>query len=395
VTQLKVIVASRCLHKPVIGAIHVIRFEYKTANLVFLTFIPNYINKTNIVSRSVAMKGVELTPRKKNVVVALSNEGLSSREIAIRVGFDQSTIVRLLQKYRQTGDVVRTRGRDRKRLTIAAEDRYLIRLSLKNRRASSADLKRTWQEGSGVTSSARTVRRRLLTAGLPARRPRRKPLLSQAMRAARLKWAKQHSNWTAERWSQVIFSDESKFNLHGSDGVQYVRRRSGEELHPDCITSTVKHPAGQMVWGCISSRGVGRLHFIEGTVNANVYIGILQTKLLPTIRDTFFSERNCTFQDDSAPCHRAKKVNEFLDSAGVVRLPWPGNSPDLNPIENCWKVIGCKLGAKKPRNKRELKEAIIHVWHHELNNEYINKLITSMPARIKAVIKAKGGFTKY
>ena len=61
-----------------------------------------------------------------------------------------------------------------------------------------------------------------------------------------------------------------------------------------------------MIWGCISDQGVGGLHFVQGTVNAQVYIGILEEKLLPTIQDHFTSVQNVIFQDDSAPCHREK-----------------------------------------------------------------------------------------
>ena len=56
-----------------------------------------------------------------------------------------------------------------------------------------------------------------------------------------------------------------------------VRRCPGEEYRPECLVSTVKHPEGQMIWGCISSKGVGRLRFVKGTVNAEVYIDILKT----------------------------------------------------------------------------------------------------------------------
>ena len=62
-----------------------------------------------------------------------------------------------------------------------------------------------------------------------------------------------------------------------------------------------------MIWGCISSKGAGHLHFVKGTVNADVYIDILKTRLLSTIQDQFRKPTNCTFQDDCAPCHRAKK----------------------------------------------------------------------------------------
>ena len=341
------------------------------------------------------VKGCELTPRKNSVIIALNGEGLSSRVISDRIGFNHSTVTRLLKKFRETGSTERTKGRGRKKASTFADDRFLVRLSLRNRRASSTDLKREWQESSGVNVTSRTIRNRLLAAGLAARRPHKKPLLTKAMRTARLKWAREHATWTVADWNNVIFSDESKFNLHGSDGAQYVRRRSGEEYHPACMTTTFKHPEGQMIWGCISSRGVGRLHFVNGTVNADVYINILTTKLLPTIREQYGDVHGCIFQDDSAPCHRARKVKEFLVSSHVSCLPWPGNSPDLNPIENCWKMVGVKLAAKKPRNKRELHEAIINVWNHGLTRDFLQKLIESMPARIKAVIKAKGGTTKY
>ena len=91
----------------------------------------------------------------------------------------------------------------------------------------------------------------------------------------------------------------------------------------------------------------------------------------------------------------AIQVTQFLRTARLKTLTWPGNSPDLNPIENCWQVVGKKLAQKKPRNKRELQEAIIRVWHHELSLDYIKKLIHSMPSRIKAVIAARNGTTKY
>ncbi|GFY02485.1 hypothetical protein TNCV_3503661 [Trichonephila clavipes] len=60
-----------------------------------------------------------------------------------------------------------------------------------------------------------------------------------------------------------------------------------------------------MVWGCMSSRGVGGLHIVRGTMKAMDYIEILQNKLLPTARD-LYGNQSWIFQDDNAPCHRAK-----------------------------------------------------------------------------------------
>jgi hypothetical protein len=84
-----------------------------------------------------------------------------------------------------------------------------------------------------------------------------------------------------------------------------------------------------------------------------------------------------------------------FDDLGIIILPWPGNSPDLNPIENLWRLVGLKVNRAQPKNERELKEAVIDSWNHNVTPEIIHGLIDSMPDRIAAVIKAKGDSTKY
>lgn len=337
----------------------------------------------------------KLTPRKKAVILALSKEGLSSRSIGLRVDIAHSSVVRLLQKFRSQGTVERKRGSGRRKKTTAGDDRVLRRLSMTNRRLTSTALRSEWVTHTRVEVSARTVRRRLFNMGLKAYRPRKKPLLTVAMRKNRLAWSKEHAVWTLDDWKKVIFSDESKFNIHGSDGIKYVRRMPHEAYSPQCLDLTVKHPLSVMVWGCFSWHGVGRLHVVEGNMNSEKYIQVLETRLLPTIQDHYGEVDDIIFQDDSAPCHRSRAVNEYLNSVGVQRLTWPGNSPDLNPIENCWKTMGNLVAAKKSTSKRTLIERLVHVWNHELKQQYLQSLIESMPRRCQAVIKARGYSTKY
>jgi len=66
-----------------------------------------------------------------------------------------------------------------------------------------------------------------------------------------------------------------------------------------------------MMWGCFSGKGLGPLVKVEGKMNRFDYIQILETHLLPLIsRD--FGEKGYLFQDDNAPIHTAKDVNEWL-----------------------------------------------------------------------------------
>ena len=99
---------------------------------------------------------------------------------------------------------------------------------------------------------------------------------------------------------------------------------------------------------------------------------------------------------DGATYHTAKSVMAFLKQKKVDVLPWPGNSPDLNPIENIWEIVKRDVGKKILTNKQDLMEYIIRIWHNNPElTETIKSSIASMPRRIEAVIANKSGFTKY
>ncbi|GFT38291.1 transposable element Tcb1 transposase [Trichonephila clavipes] len=105
-----------------------------------------------------------------------------------------------------------------------------------------------------------------------------------------------------------------------------------------------------MVWGCMSFHGVGRLHIVSVTVKVMDCIETLQNKLLPTARD-LLGNKSWIFQDDNAPCHRAKVVQKRLEDHSVNRMNWPGQSPDFNPIENLWIKLVIKFQRKTFKQK--------------------------------------------
>ena len=98
---------------------------------------------------------------------------------------------------------------------------------------------------------------------------------------------------------------------------------------------------------------------------------------------------------DGVPCHCSKIVTDFFRANKVTLLEWPGNSPDLNLIENLWAVLKDEVAGKHPSNIPALIEAIELIWIREIPEEFCKDLVESMPRQMKVVIKAKGELTKY
>lgn len=242
-------------------------------------------------------------------IVAFAEAGMSSREIAKRVRCNQSTVVRIIKKNLSHGSTERKKGTGRKRKTDERLDRMMMRLSLENRFKTAKEISRDLADSNLAEVSRETVGRRLREKGLWARKPAKKPFLNKKMKQSRLNWGINFKTWTSDDWRKVMFSDESKFNIFSSDGSPYVRRRPNERFEESCTLKTVKHPASVMVWGCFSYFGIGKMNFIEGPVNAEKYKKILEESLIPSMNSHLTHCRDFIFQDDSAPCHRAKSVS--------------------------------------------------------------------------------------
>ncbi len=347
---------------------------------------------------AMAPHGREMSQDLRKKIIYLHKKGEGYKKISKALLISQNTVAKVVQTFNKDGTATisqRRPGRPRK--LTPRQERLLMRRVEENRHASSLQLSllnvsKEVESQTGVTISRDTIWRTLQRNGMHGCHPRKKPLLKPRHKKARLEFARAHADKDEDYWDSILWSDETKINVFGTDGFKTVWHRKGEEYKEKCMVPTVKHGGGSvLMWGCMSAAGVGELHFIDGIMNSQMYCSILKEKMLPSLCAL---GRRALFQHDNDPKHTSKATVRFLKKNRVKVIQWPSMSPDLNPIEHLWGILKRQVEHHSPSSIQSLKEVILGEWK-KIDLAKCRQLVHSMPRRLGAVIKNHGGHTKY
>ena len=161
-----------------------------------------------------------------------------------------------------------------------------------------------------------------------------------------------------------------------------------------------KFPATFMVFGEVSSEGhIMPPHIFEVglKVNTKVYLDVLKSVVIPWCNQVA-GGRPCVWQQDSAPAHKSKETQAWLQTEYNDFVPlshWPSSSPDLNPLDYfVWSYVENITNMSSHNTKASLIAAIRRVFA-ELPPMLVGKACSQFQIRIEVLIEAEGSYIEY
>lgn len=347
---------------------------------------------------------------KRSQIQGLYTIGLSIRQLSRELGVGRNTVRRWIR--RNEGDVkdIKRTGRPRK-LTVPAKN--LIRETMKDKvscgvRKMAKILNNQQQSiNDQITVSQMTVSRHLRRTewGKISYRQPLKPLLSAKNINDRINFCNRvradgfcdDSREGKLKRAHVLFTDESPVELFPKPNRQNRRMRTANPQNIPPI-QIPKFSLKIMIAGGINRYGKTELVIIDEKTNVNG--DYYRERILPTyanaLAHNFPEPNNVVLMQDGAKCHTAHaSIAKCRVLFKDVWVDWPGNSPDLNPIEHIWaRIQDAVLVAPRPRNRQDLIIRVQEAWRGIPVAE-CKTLIESFPRRIAECLEKNGKHTHY
>lgn len=202
-----------------------------------------------------------------------------------------------------------------------------------------------------------------------------------------------------EGYKKILFTDEKIFSIEEKFNKQNDRIYAKSYREAKSKVPRVQrghHPLSVMVWWGVSYDGVTKIHFCEKGVKtgAKVYEESVLESVVKPLNSTLFEDDFWIFQQDSAPAHKARRIQQWLrDNVPefIAAEDWPSGSPDLNPLDyKLWDVLEASACKSRHHSLDGLKKSIVDAAR-KMPLSIIRASIDDWPKRLKLCYEAGGG----
>lgn len=312
-------------------------------------------------------------------------ERLTERQIARLLELAPSTVHYWLAKEEAPPHPPPRRGRPR--VTSPTLDQALVLQSTQNPFQTAMDIRNDFAPHISVD----TVRKRLKEGGLKCRIPARKPFLKEIHIQKRLDFARRYFTWSVSDWEKVVFSDEKIFRASSKGPLRVYRPEHSHRYDQEFLVPS-SNPEGKFtvcVWMAFGKNFQTMLRVHQKTLDSHYYTSVI----LPSL-ENHLHEHDLLYMHDRSSVHFSLLTQRWLEAHNIeVMDDWPPKGPDMNPVENVWAEL-VRRTRNDATNRDQLYENVYSTFL-QLETAYFDKLIESMPRRIRQVREANGGWTKY
>lgn len=329
----------------------------------------------------------------RDSIIDFYKQGIRQVDISRRLLVAKSVVSKTIARFKSLGSNLDRPGRGSKAKALTKSNVKKVRERLRyNAARKKATSQANMAKDLGISrrSVGRIVKEHL---NMKAYKFSKSQFLTDASKKKREDRSKQLLNrFSGNDYQNILFTDEKMFTIE-----QFVNKQNDRiysKSQPNVSISRTGHPKSVMVFAGITSDGKTPLIFLDQGIkmNSNNYISVLKKEVLPWAQK-HFRKRIWCFQQDGAPAHKARIVQDwcrqnFPDFIDFNQ--WPPSSPDLNPLDySVWSVLEAKACSKSHSSVDSLKKSLQKAWE-ELDVAYLSATVEDFLKRLGACITAHG-----